>query len=225
MKKPYESCVILLSGGQDSTTCLYIAKKTFKNVFALGFDYGQKHKIELKQAKKIAKDAEVQFDVINIKGLLDNSALVNHTVDIDDKHRSNQHLPASWTPARNALFLNIAMTFAFNQGISDVMVGVCQTDYSGYPDCRRVFIDSMQTSMSLALACDMRIHTPLMYLNKAHTWKIAKELGVIDIIINDTITDYNGSKKKNDWGYGKEDNEASRLRKKGYEEAKKKGWI
>ena len=225
MKHKLKSAVVLLSGGQDSTTCLYIAKQTFEEVIAIGFDYGQKHKIELKQAKKISKDAEVPFEIINIKGLLSNSALTEHDKDVNEKHPSNEHLPASWTPARNAIFLNIAMTYAYNKGINDVVTGTCQSDFSGYPDCRRVFLDSMQLSMSLALAIDTRIHSPLMYLTKAHTWKIAKDLNILDIIINDTITDYNGSKKKNDWGMGADDNPASKLRKEGYEKAKEKNWI
>ena len=217
--------LILLSGGQDSTTCLYIAKKMFKEVRAIGFDYGQKHKVELKQAKKIAKDAEVEYEVLKIKGLLSNSALIEHDKDMNEKHESNENLPASWTPARNALFLTTAITYGFNNGIYDVMVGTCQTDYSGYPDCRRVFIDSLQTSMTLALARDIRIHTPLMYVDKAFTWKLAKDVGCLDVIINDTLTDYNGSKKMNEWGMGEEDNPATELRKKGYYEAKDKGWI
>jgi 7-cyano-7-deazaguanine synthase len=103
---------------------------------------------------------------------------------------------------------------------------MCQTDFSGYPDCRRVFIDSMQTTMSLALEQDMRIHTPLMYLTKAETWKLAYDLGVLDVVIDLSHTDYNGDRTTyNEWGYGKLDNPASILRAKGYEEAKLNGWL
>ena len=103
---------------------------------------------------------------------------------------------------------------------------MCQTDYSGYPDCRRVFVDSMQTSLSLALGEDIRIHTPLMYLTKAETWKLAADLDVVDIVREHSHTDYNGDRTtKNEWGYGKLDNPASILRAKGYEDAKAKGWV
>jgi 7-cyano-7-deazaguanine synthase len=103
---------------------------------------------------------------------------------------------------------------------------MCQTDYSGYPDCRRVFIDAMETSLALAMAVDFRIHTPLMYLTKAETWKLANELGVLDIVREMTHTDYNGDRSTlNEWGYGKLDNPASVLRARGYQEAKEKGWI
>jgi 7-cyano-7-deazaguanine synthase len=109
---------------------------------------------------------------------------------------------------------------------------MCQTDYSGYPDCRRVFIDSMKTTMSLAMDVDVRIHTPLMYLTKAETWKLAKDLGevagqdVFETVRVESHTDYNGNRSQwNEWGYGKLDNPASKLRAEGYQEAKDKGWI
>lgn len=220
-----KTAVVLLSGGQDSTTCLYWAKKMFPYVMAIGFDYGQKHKIELRQAKKIAKKADVPYEVLNIKGLLGNSALTNHDLDVAGKHNDFEDLPASFVPARNALFLSIASAYAFNNKALDIITGTCQTDFSGYPDCRRVFIDSMQTSITLALATDIRIHTPLMYMDKAWTWKLANDLGILDIIINDTMTDYNGSKKMNEWGMGDENNPATELRVKGYYLAKERGWL
>ncbi len=103
---------------------------------------------------------------------------------------------------------------------------MCQTDYSGYPDCRRVFIDSMQTSLSLAMDIDLRVHTPLMYLTKAETWKLARDLGILEIVRDVSHTDYNGDRSTyHEWGYGKLDNPASELRAKGYEEAKAKGWV
>jgi 7-cyano-7-deazaguanine synthase len=103
---------------------------------------------------------------------------------------------------------------------------MCQEDFSGYPDCRRVFIDSLQTTMSLALDKEVRIHTPLMYKSKAEAWKLAHELGVLEIVRDLSHTDYNGDRTTyNEWGYGKLDNPASILRAKGYEEAKAKGWL
>jgi len=227
-----DKCIVLLSGGQDSTTCLFWAKTKFKEVIALGFDYGQKHKKELEQAKKIADKADVKFNIIKLDGLLGGSALTNHDLDINAKHDKNEDLPASFTAGRNMLFLAIAGSYGYNEDIYDIVTGVCQTDYSGYPDCRRVFIDSMQTTLTLSMSKagqEFRIHTPLMYLDKAETWKLAKDISlednVVEIVRTMSLTDYNGDMTLNDWGYGKEDNPASILRAKGYREAKKKGWI
>ncbi len=223
---PTSSTLVLLSGGQDSTTCLFWAKQHFKTVRAIGFDYGQKHKIELQQAQLIADMAGVSLQMVNMQGMLQGSALTEHDKDMSTQHELNADLPASFVPGRNALFLTIAASYGYTQQIYDLVGGMCQTDYSGYPDCRRVFIDSLQTSMSLALDHDVRIHTPLMYLTKAETWKLAKELEVLDIVREYSHTDYNGNRTDyNEWGYGKLDNPASILRAKGYEEAKEKGWI
>jgi 7-cyano-7-deazaguanine synthase len=218
-------CVLLLSGGQDSTTCLYWAKKNFSKVYAIGFDYGQMHIQEIKQAKKIAKEVNVSYKIFDIKGLLASSSLTEKT-DHNQKSHINKDLPASFTSGRNILFLSIAGSYASDMGINDIVTGVCQTDYSGYPDCRRTSIDAMQNVLSLAYGNgDFRIHTPLMYLNKAETWKLAKELNCLDTIINHTLTDYNGNETMNEWGKGVNNNPATELRVKGFYEAKEKGWI
>jgi 7-cyano-7-deazaguanine synthase len=220
------SALVLFSGGQDSTTCLYWAKTKFARVETIGFDYGQKHAIELEQARAIAKEAGVPFTVFDICGTLRGSALTEHEKDVSAVHEQNADLPASFVPGRNALFLTLAAGHAYNREISDLVGGMCQTDYSGYPDCRRVFVDSITASLSLAMEIDFRIHTPLMYLTKAETWKMASELGIVELVRLMTHTDYNGDRSMlNEWGYGKLDNPASILRAKGYEEAKAKGWI
>lgn len=220
------SCIVLLSGGQDSTTCLFWAKKNFKSIEAIGFDYGQKHAIELEQAKKIAEIAGVPFTVLDVKGLLSGSSLTDHSKDVNVPHDKNDSLPSSFTAGRNALFLTIAGSYGYGKDVRDLVTGTCQTDFSGYPDCRRRFIDAQQNALTLALDVDMRIHTPLMYLTKAETWKLAKELGCIDVVIEHSHTDYNGDHTtKNAWGYGKRDNPASEIRAKGYFEALEKGWI
>ena len=217
--------VILLSGGQDSTTCLYWAKKNFKEVFAIGFDYGQMHFKELEQAQKIASDAKINYKIFDIKNLLAKSSLTEKS-NHNEKSYINNDLPASFTSGRNILFLSIAGSYAAELGINDIITGVCQTDYSGYPDCRKTSIDAMQNVLSLAYGNgDYRIHTPLMYLDKAETWKLANELGCLNIIINDTLTDYNGSEIMNEWGRGVNNNQATELRVKGYYKAKEKGWI
>jgi 7-cyano-7-deazaguanine synthase len=220
------SALVLFSGGQDSTTCLYWAKAHFEHVTALGFDYGQKHAVELAQAQKIAHQAEVPFEVMDIRGTLSGSSLTEHDKDMSAGHERNAALPSSFQPARNAVFLTLASGKAYQNGIQDLVIGACQTDYSGYPDCRRVFVDAMQTALSLALDVDMRIHTPLMYLNKAETWKLAKDLDCFEVVRDLSHTDYNGNRSQfNEWGYGALDNPASILRAKGFEEAKAKGWI
>jgi 7-cyano-7-deazaguanine synthase len=218
--------LVLFSGGQDSTTCLFWAKARFARVEALGFDYGQKHRVELEQAALIAEQAGVPFEVMDIRGTLRGSALTEHDGDVSGAHERAPELPASFVPGRNALFLTLAASRAFTRGITDLVGGMCQTDYSGYPDCRRDFIDAMETALSLALPSEVRIHTPLMYLTKAETWKMAADLGVLDVVRDLSHTDYNGDRStRNEWGYGKLDNPASLLRAKGYEEAKAKGWL
>ena len=220
------AALVVFSGGQDSTTCLYWAKQRFERVECLGFDYGQKHRVELEQAQKIARDAGVSYNQIDIRQTLSGSALTEHDKDVAAEHEKNASLPSSFVPGRNALFLTLAASHAYNRDIFDLVGGMCQTDYSGYPDCRRVFVEAIETSLSLAMECDLRIHTPLMYLTKAETWKLANELGILEVIRTDTHTDYNGDRSTlHEWGYGKLDNPASELRARGYEEAKEKGWI
>ncbi|MFT6127707.1 MAG: 7-cyano-7-deazaguanine synthase, partial [Flavobacteriaceae bacterium] len=210
-----KKAIVLLSGGQDSTTCLYWAKKEFNNVQAIGFDYGQMHSQELKQAKVICKKAEVKYKIFNVKNLLAHSSLTEHS-NHNEASYINKDLPASFTAGRNILFLTIAASYGAEIGAGDLITGVCQTDYSGYPDCRKTTMDSLQTTLSLGIgAGDFRIHTPLMYLNKAQTWKMAKDLECLDIIIQDTLTDYDGNMTKNEWGFGLESNPATKLRVKG----------
>ena len=171
-----KSAVVLLSGGQDSTTCLFWALERFKEVTALNIFYGQRHSIEVKSAQKISEMAGVDLHEINMDQIfktLGNSALISKTDDISSHHKSNDKLPASFVPGRNILFLTVAAAWAFNHGVSHIVTGTCQTDYSGYPDCRDNTIKSLQTSLSLGLDCDIIIHTPLMWMTKAETVKMA----------------------------------------------------
>jgi len=219
------SATILFSGGQDSTTCLFWAKQRFEKITAIGFHYGQRHKIELEQAAHIASIAGVDFVILDIVGLLGGSSLIDYEKDHNQAHEKNAALPNSFTAGRNALFLTIAGSYSFGKDIFDIVTGTCQTDFSGYPDCRRRFVDAQQLALTLAMDADFHIHTPLMYLTKAETWKMAKDLGCLDIVIDYSMTDYNGSKVKNEWGFGIEDNPATKLRAAGFREAKEKGWL
>jgi 7-cyano-7-deazaguanine synthase len=195
-------------------------------VRGLGFDYGQRHGVELQQARHIASLAGISFEVMDIRGTLGGSALTQPDLNVCAAHPVAPQLPASFVPGRNALFLTLAAGYAFNLGIQHLVAGMCQTDYAGYPDCRRDFVDAMQQALGLALACPLQIHTPLMYLTKAETWKLAKDLGVLEIVIEHTHTDYHGNRsQRHPWGYGALDNPASVLRAEGYAEARRRGWI
>jgi 7-cyano-7-deazaguanine synthase len=218
------SALVLFSGGQDSTTCLFWAKRFFDQVEALSFRYGQRHDVELRQAAIIAKLADVPMTVLSLEGLLGGSALLDPTLDVNQPHGGNPALPASFVPGRNMLFLAAAGGHAFNRGISDLVGGMCQTDFSGYPDCRRTFIDSMEGTLSLALAPRrFRIHTPLMDVDKADTFRMAELLGVLDVVIEHSHTDYLGDRtERHQWGYGRLDNDASRLRARGWIEYRKR---
>ncbi len=222
--------IVLLSGGQDSTTCLFWAKKNFAEVAAVGFDYGQKHRRELEQAQKIAEIADVEYKIFNVENLLFGSSLVDHTQALSAPHRINSDLPSSFTAGRNLLFLTLAASYGYGVGVSDIITGICETDYSGYPDCREPFRASAQKTLTLALGQRVLIFAPLMDLTKAETWRLAAEVSeekfdVVEIVRTMTLTDYNGDMTANEWGFGKLDNPASELRAKGYFEAKEKGWI
>jgi 7-cyano-7-deazaguanine synthase len=212
--------LVLFSGGQDSTTALFWAIQQFQEVCAISFHYGQRHAIELRQAERIAKHSGISWEQIDLRGLLGNSALTDSNSDIDARHPLDAALPASFVPGRNLLFLSVAGSYAYSRGIADLVGGMCQTDYSGYPDCRRSFIDTAEQALSAAMSpATFRIHTPIMNLDKADTFKLASDLGVLDLVLEETHTDYNGDRsQRHPWGYGKIDNDASRLRAKGWEE-------
>jgi len=171
--------VVLLSGGQDSTTCLFWALQNFDDeVLALNILYGQRHKIEAEAARKIAYIAGVDLQEIHADQIfkaLGNSGLIETGSDISSSHKTDPSLPASFVPGRNIMFLTIAAAWAYSRGINDIVTGVCQTDYSGYPDCRDNTIKSVQVALSLGLAKDIIIHTPLMWMTKSETVLIAKD--------------------------------------------------
>lgn len=192
-----ESAVVLLSGGQDSTTCLFWAKKRFNKVIALSFSYGQRHIKEVELAGSIAEKAGIEFHVMekDFIGKLGSNSLTDSSISRDEEQPENS-FPNTFVPGRNLFFLSIAAVFARERNIKHLVTGVSQTDYSGYPDCRDSFVKSLNVTLNLAMDEQFVIHTPLMWIDKAQTWALAYELGVLDLVINDTLTCYNGVQGK-----------------------------
>ena len=185
--------LVIFSGGQDSTTCLIqaIAEYGVENVETVTFQYGQHHAIELEKARWIAKDRGVKQTLIDtsvIKSITHN-ALIDGNAAIEQK---DGELPNTFVDGRNALFLLYAAIYTKGQGINDIITGVCETDFSGYPDCRDVFIKSMNVTLNLAMDYPFNLKTPLMYLTKAQTWALADELGALDYVCQPTHTCYEG---------------------------------
>ena len=193
MKLDNSRALVVLSGGQDSTTCLFWAKKHFKEVYALSFLYGQKHAHEVSLAEAIAREAGVKFDKMDVGfiGRLGHNALTAPSLPMDSEKPAGGP-PNTFVPGRNLFFLGIAAVYARERGIRHLVTGVSQTDYSGYPDCRDSFIRSFNVSLNLAMDEQFVIHTPLMWLDKCQTWALADELGVLDLVRNRTLTCYNG---------------------------------
>lgn len=196
--------IVLLSGGQDSATCLYLARTMFDEVHAISIFYGQRHAAELEAAQAVAKLAGVTHETIDLPvfGGIGGSDLTRTGTEIRGAGglgdaQAPSGLPTSFVPGRNALFLTLAAAVAVRHGAKDIVTGTCQTDYSGYPDCRREFIDAQEHALTLAMpssAGPIRIHTPLMYLSKAETVKLARRLpGCWDALAL-TLTCYNGKR-------------------------------
>ncbi len=188
-----DDVLVLFSGGQDSTTCLYWAKRKFRNVYALSFIYGQKHQKEVEVAKKIANKASVKLEIMDVSfiGRLGNNSLTNDSLSMD-MEKPSEGFPNTFVPGRNLFFLSIAAVYAREHNINHIVTGVSQTDFSGYPDCRDAFIKSLNVTLNLAMDGQFILHTPLMWIDKAETWAMADELGVFNIIRNETMTCYNG---------------------------------
>ena len=189
----HDAALVVFSGGQDSTTCLFWAKKRFRKVYALSFLYGQKHEKEVELARAIAEKAEVDFHVMDVSfvGRLGKNSLTDLSVKMDEEKPADS-CPNTFVPGRNLFFLSIAAVYARELGVSHLVTGVSQTDFSGYPDCRDSFIKSLNVTLNLAMDEQFVIHTPLMWIDKARTWALADELGVLDLVRNETLTCYNG---------------------------------
>ena len=214
-----KKALVVLSGGQDSTTCLFWAIEKFgkENVAAIGFDYGQRHKTELECAKEICADAGICYEVVPtpIISQLSANALTREEIAVEET-KPDGAPPNTFVEGRNLLFLSYAAIYAKTHGMSEIVTGVCETDFSGYPDCRDIFVKSLNVTLNLAMDYRFVIHTPLMWIDKAATWKMADDLGVLDIVYNKTLTCYNGIK-----GEGCGHCPACTLRRNGYEQFKK----
>lgn len=187
-----EPALVLFSGGQDSTTCLFWALKHFDSVRALCITYGQRHAQEVEVARTIAEKNNIPFQVLDASmiGQLAPNSLTN---DIEmDKEKGENDFPNTFVPGRNLLFLTFAATIAYAHGIRHIVTGVSEADFSGYPDCRNNFILSANSSINLAMDKNFQIHTPLMWRDKAAVWELSDELGVFDMIQKETLTCYNG---------------------------------
>ncbi len=186
-----EKAVVVFSGGQDSTTCLFWALKKFGEVATVTFDYGQRHSDEIEYARLIAKELNVSFKVLdmNLINQLSANALTRDDIDVIEK---DGELPSTFVPGRNHLFLSFAAVYADAIGARHLITGVSETDFSGYPDCRDNFIKSLNVTLNLAMDGRFVIHTPLMWLDKSEVWALADELDAFDFVQEKTLTCYNG---------------------------------
>lgn len=193
-----KSALVLLSGGQDSTTCLAWAVDRFDPIHTISFNYGQRHQAELSAALRISERAgrgsHREIDLRPLFGQVTKSDLigVGGQADIAAKSDYDENLPASFVPGRNIFFLTTAGTIAAREGIGNIVTGVCQTDYSGYPDCRAGFVKAMNTTLIQGLDKGLEIHTPMMWLTKAETVYLMRDLGHISWL-QDSHTCYEGT--------------------------------
>jgi len=211
--------LVVFSGGQDSTTCLLWALKNFKEVEAVNFYYGQRHTIERECAQKIAAKLEVPYHEVDLTFLqtLSTNSLTSETeISLTGGYKD---MPSTFVVGRNALFLTVAVSFGLPRAFSDFVFGACQVDFSGYPDCREEFIRSQEKTLALATDSEVKIHTPLMNLSKADTFALAKELGGLELVLEDSHTCYKGDRStRHAWGYGCGTCPACVLREKGFVE-------
>lgn len=193
--KEKEAALICFSGGQDSTTCLFWALKKFKSVHAVCFTYGQKHSQEIEVARAIAEKANVSFELLDVSLIsqLSDNSLTNPDIEMDSDKPCNT-FPNTFVPGRNMIFLTFVAIIARSKGIRNIVTGVSEADFSGYPDCRDNFIRSLNVTLNLAMEENFIIHTPLMWKNKADVWALSDELDVFDLVQNETLTCYNGIK-------------------------------
>jgi 7-cyano-7-deazaguanine synthase len=208
------SALVLFSGGQDSTVCLAWALERFDHVETIGFDYGQRHRAELQARPRILEQLRAGFPDWGL-GLggdhvlpLDTLKAIGGSALTDDmKIAMGEHgLPTTFVPGRNVMFLTVAAALGYRRGLADLVGGMCETDFSGYPDCRDETVQATAKALSLGLAHEVKVHTPLMWIDKTATWRMAEELGgkaLVDLIVEETVTCYEGDRAhRHAWGYG-----------------------
>lgn len=223
------TALVLFSGGQDSTVCIAWALGRFGRVETVGFNYGQRHAIELEQRQilldRLREDgdgvARLGDDVVLELPAL--SAISDTALTRDSEIAlAESGLPTTFVPGRNLLFLTYAAALAYRRGIGTLVAGMCETDYSGYPDCRRATIDALERALSLGMDRPLRIATPLMHIDKAGTWALAHDLGgdrLVSLIVEATHTCYRGDRsQRHDWGYGCGTCPACVLRRDGWQQ-------
>ncbi|MDO9425323.1 MAG: 7-cyano-7-deazaguanine synthase QueC [Methylobacterium sp.] len=223
-----DGALVLFSGGQDSATCLAWALDRFPRVETLGFDYGQRHRIELDGraalragmsalnpawARRLGPDHTLDLAAL---GAVSDTALTRDT----EIAMTADGLPNTFVPGRNLVFLTFAAALAYRRGLRHIVGGMCETDYSGYPDCRDDTIKALQVALNLGMARRFVLHTPLMWIDKAATWRLAEDLGgraLVDLVVEASHTCYLGERgARHDWGYGCGTCPACALRAKGY---------
>jgi 7-cyano-7-deazaguanine synthase len=225
------SALVLFSGGQDSTTCLAWALERFDRVETVAFDYRQRHRIELQQRLVVLREMRARFPQwqdrlgedhlvdLGVLGELSETALTRDVAFAMEKNG----LPNTFVPGRNLLFFTFAAALAWRRDLRNLVGGMCETDFSGYPDCRDNTIKALQVAITLGMDRSFVLHTPLMWLDKAETWDLARQLGgppLVEIIQEHTHTCYESSRgQRHDWGHGCGTCPACALRKRGYE-----GW-
>ena len=224
----HDTALVLFSGGQDSTTCLAYALSKYTRVETVAFDYGQRHRVELDARLQVIKALRAQFPQwaarLGVDHLLDAGVLgvVSETALTRDTAIAMQAngLPNTFVPGRNLLFMTLAAALAYRRGLQVLVTGVCETDYSGYPDCRDDTMKAMQVALSLGMDTRFLIETPLMWIDKAATWQMAHRLGgqaLVDVIVEHSHTCYLGDRsQRHDWGYGCGQCPACELRAKGF---------
>lgn len=224
-----EGCLVLFSGGQDSTVCLAWALDRYPRVETIGFAYGQRHAVELGQREVVRREISAQFpaweprlgddhvlDLATLGAISDTALTRDAEIEM-----TAAGLPSTFVPGRNLLFFTYAAAVAYRRGIRTLVGGMCETDYSGYPDCRNDTIQTLARALSLGMAVDLTIETPLMYVDKAGTWAMAEALGgapLVALVVEATHSCYMGDRsKRHDWGYGCGQCPACDLRAGGWE--------
>ena len=229
-KNSVEKALILFSGGQDSTTCLAWALNQFDEVETIGFDYGQRNIVELEQRKKILASIRSRFpqwahqlgsDEVLDLSILGSISETSLTRDVEIELNKN-NIPTTFVPGRNILFFTFAAALAYRRGAKHLVGGMCETDFSGYPDCRDDTLKALQATLNLGMDSRFVVHTPLMWIDKSQTWSLAESLGgqeFINLVKEETHSCYLGERsKRHDWGYGCGSCPACDLRQSGWEQ-------